>query len=774
MGHLHPRRTHPSAGRDAAQLLQRRLPVRRVHRRRSRKLPADPTRSNDYDQRGYIPDVGFEINRGWKDGNRIILVGKNPNQSAIIDVSNPDAPLIVRRLTLQAEPKAVQTLSRLAAIANTTDGLALATLSDPPTLDTFITLPAGPAVDVALLPGYAFVADEAGFAIINIAMPPIIRAERITFHWNAPDATVTGTAGAIASTATPLTAELRNAASGAIVPFTINADGSFSATIAAAPGETVILTATDALGRTSDPLPVGTAPFGEATIVPFTPDMTGVESDFEARNIVLSGNRLFVTSDYAATSRSYFSPAVEFDISNPSQPVFVRAHGETAAGDLLYGASDLLVHRNALYAFAADGLFALDLATPNAQITKPLGSNAQSVAGIALGDYLVTSPYYGDDGGLQLWDVTEPLHPRFVRDYSGFGTKQFTGFALLGGDYLVAVEPEQENGGTGRDVVLIDRRDPTALRVVSRLEIPNFDARRVFAAGTTLYVHESGGRVAVVDASNPSAPVLLRILQGYGANGFASVPNTSQLAMAGGDGLALLDITVPGNPAVIGAQSVGGRPGISPGRPTPTTWPPRRASPSSRLHRRAGDRPQPHHRARTRLRQRARSRPGRRRLGQRSARRRDPQRQQRHRGRSHRRRGRFVHHLHYRHGGRLTHHHRDRSGRPSRRAGRSRPGSRRGRVVHRHHRRDGGSGLRPEADDRQREPPDRHRRSRRVFLRSRSRRSVRHDRSGRRCTPGPSVSGTAVHAISSPGTATCSPSAGARWRRRCRDAAEDR
>ena len=58
--------------------------------------------------------------------------------------------------------------------------------------------------------------------------------------------------------------------------------------------------------------------------------------------------------------------------------------------------------------------------------------------------------------------------------------------------------------GVGHDVVVIDRRNISALVKVADLDIPNFDAQRGRLSGNLLYVGGSGGGLAIVDLTNPA------------------------------------------------------------------------------------------------------------------------------------------------------------------------------------------------------------------------------------------------------------------------------
>src|SRR5207248_809190 len=86
---------------------------------------------------------------------------------------------------------------------------------------------------------------------------------------------------------------------------------------------------------------------------------------------------------------------------------------------------------------------------------------------------------------------------------AGVSAHVFTDLQLLGTDYLIGISPS----GNGRDVIVIDRRDVGALKKVSELQIPNFDAFRGVVSGAKVYlVSQTTPQIVVVDLHNPAAP----------------------------------------------------------------------------------------------------------------------------------------------------------------------------------------------------------------------------------------------------------------------------
>jgi hypothetical protein len=115
--------------------------------------------------------------------------------------------------------------------------------------------------------------------------------------------------------------------------------------------------------------------------------------------------------------------------------------------------------------------------------------------------------------GLTFFDFTDPMNP------SAIGSVALTG--VSGGDYdnaawmLSWAWPYVYVGGTGNGIIVVDARDPTQPKEVSRITVPDLGGFRigpVYAAGN--YIVGSGmdampTKITVLDAGNPTKPLLL-------------------------------------------------------------------------------------------------------------------------------------------------------------------------------------------------------------------------------------------------------------------------
>jgi MYXO-CTERM domain-containing protein len=115
--------------------------------------------------------------------------------------------------------------------------------------------------------------------------------------------------------------------------------------------------------------------------------------------------------------------------------------------------------------------------------------------------------------GLTFFDFTDPMNPAAI------GAVALTG--VSGGDYdnaawmLSWAWPYVYVGGTGNGIIVVDARDPSQPKELSRVTVPELGGFRigpVYAAGN--YIVGSGmdampTKITVLDAGNPKAPVLL-------------------------------------------------------------------------------------------------------------------------------------------------------------------------------------------------------------------------------------------------------------------------
>ena len=466
---------------------------------------------------------------------------------AIVDVSNPLNPILKTFVATNGGASGVDALANDVFVANGTAGVAVVNASDPAnaTLAGSIAI-TGNARDVVMQGEYAYVASEDTLSVFAAGTSPKITPSLVTLtRDSATNARVTGARASVTGHA-PLTIAITNQTTNATVSgVSVAGDGSFSATIPAVSGDVIAITATDGSSHTTSALVLGAVPFGSAvTTSVISPSTTGVDGTFRARIMEVEGNNLIVASWFGANS----DKVVHYDISNPLAPRFV----DTTVGNNNF-ITDIAIKNGYAYV-AEDDLRVINLNVTPAQLIIPdRGTDNYTIAVAVDGTYcfVATDPLVGR---IQLFDVTNPNAPRWLRNQDLGGGANFQKLIPLGSSYLIAVTPQGSN-----DVWIIDRRDVNNLKTVAQLQIPQLFGNGARLVGNTLYVTQRGtGLVAIVDVSNPLAPSLKNVITTPGASlGFDGAGTT--LAVGdGGVGVSFIDVSNVASPKIIGSQPTPG------------------------------------------------------------------------------------------------------------------------------------------------------------------------------------------------------------------------
>src|SRR5439155_26733396 len=90
------------------------------------------------------------------------------------------------------------------------------------------------------------------------------------------------------------------------------------------------------------------------------------------------------------------------------------------------------------------------------------------------------------------------------------------------------------------------------------LDIPGFNAYRGTVVGNLLYVTGVGGGLAIVDLTNPAAPVPLATFPSLAAARHVDVAGTTVAVANGSNGISFLDAANPSLPKLIAAQAMQG------------------------------------------------------------------------------------------------------------------------------------------------------------------------------------------------------------------------
>ncbi|HUJ13824.1 MAG TPA: Ig-like domain-containing protein, partial [Thermoanaerobaculia bacterium] len=345
--------------------------------------------------------------------------------------------------------------------------------------------------------------DSASTLVTGNLAPPVVTSSLIAIQPAALGFAVIGRAGAVSDPDTPIVVTAKNARTGGT--FIVNAlpDGSFAIPIAGSANDAFTLTAKDShrFPLQSPPIDIGTLPGGTPAVTQVAQTVWSVDSSFAARTLALDGRTLAVAS-YPVGGGGSSDRLVVLDLTNPAAPSLVRTVA-TGAG----GIRDVVVQNG--WAYIASGRFCtLNLTNPSASplITSETCGGRSAVA-VSGGYAFVADTGCNLNGGIWVYDVTNPAAPRFLGTQAVAGTSghDFTDLQLFGTDYLVGIS----NSATGRDVMIIDRRDVNALKKISELQIAGFDAFRGVVSGTKLFVvSQTAAQAVVVDLQNVNAPAV--------------------------------------------------------------------------------------------------------------------------------------------------------------------------------------------------------------------------------------------------------------------------
>jgi len=490
-----------------------------------------------------IGGAAFSGFRGKVVGNTLYIAGQTGGV-AVVDVTDPANPVFQKIMATAGTAFGTGGSGNLVAIADGGAGVTFVDGSNPANPQIIGTQPVGgTAFSLVFNRGNIYVANEQGVAVIrNVGTAPIITSSLVTISSDGVGhATVTGGASAVTGTGS-LLLDVKNTRSVAAVSgASVAGDGSFSVTLDALPGDGVTVEATDAAGRKSGAVYVGTVPFGSSIGTVIVPT-SQTQVNFHPRTIATDG-KFAVVGGY---NDSGTTKVAIYDVTNPANPVFQRA---VAPND---GPVDAVGISNGYAVIAADDLTLLDLNNPaSTPVVLPDAGNTETDVVVSSNGLVFTTTPHFTQGRVRVYDISNPTAPFVVRDEVTVSGANFTGLTAFGEDYLIGT-------GAGHDVVVIDRRDPDAMTVVKDFDVPAFTGFRGKVVGNTFYLAGSSFGVAVIDLTDPKSPVLKTILQTTGdAYGIDAAGST--LAVADGTaGVSFLDITNPVAPQFLGTQVTGG------------------------------------------------------------------------------------------------------------------------------------------------------------------------------------------------------------------------
>jgi len=484
-------------------------------------------------------------------GDRLYVTDRGGSAGvAIIDLSNPQAPVLISRTPTGGPNFGVDVSGTTVAAGDGSLGASFldTTNAASPQFAGSQAIP-GTTWDVRFANGALYVAHESGISVVaDVAAPPTIVTSLAPVTRTAGGAVVTGAAHAVAGQGSAFTVSLTDTVTGTTTNgITVAADGSFTATLpTATPGHTILAQAFDAAGRASTKYALGQVPFGSSVVTRQTPlAMVNNDAGYRSRLMQVEGNTLVVSSWEGARS----DKVLRFDISNPNAPVLVDT--TSANNNYIW---DIALKNGYAYV-ASDDLRVIDMnVTPSRLILPDRYTDNYTISVATDGRYV----FVGTDpavGRIQIFDVINPQAPHYLRNQDLGGGANFHRLLTFGTDYLIGLNPTSST-----DVWVIDRRDVNNLKIVSQLPIPAFSASNAKLVGNLLYVtgRGLGQAVAVVDLTNPAAPVLRSTTSTRGYTFGADASGTTIAVGDGSPGITFLDASDPAAPRVLGTQFVGG------------------------------------------------------------------------------------------------------------------------------------------------------------------------------------------------------------------------
>jgi hypothetical protein len=484
-------------------------------------------------------------------GDRLYVAGVSGGV-AVVDVANPAAPVYVTTLSSPAAARSIDIAGSVLAVANGTNGVAFVDVTTPaaPSLLGAHATP-GHAWEAVLSRGAMYVVTDTGVtAVANVAVPPMLNESLLTVSPAATTTTVTGSAQALTGIA-PISVQIVNDATAtAGTAASVSSDGSFTASVAATPGQALSLKATDAAGRVSV-RKLGTT-FGVTTTFAANQSVTSVDVNYTARRLATDG-----TFTFASTGSTYATPLGTSANMLLFRPGLATALVPTGAGAI----TDVKISGGFAYFAGTNMLATIQLSDPTLATHLPSGSNPTGgdLAIALIGNYAVTSEYaWFNDGRVNVYNVTNPAAPVAMRQQRvATASILYRALVPMGTSYLIAITPDKP-GNVGHDINVIDVSNIDNFVLKVDLDVAGIDAIDGVLDGTTLYLTGIDGALAIVDLTNPLVPAVRSVTKLPGNSRGVAVSGTNELVVADATSLTFVNVANPAAPVVLGRQKLAG------------------------------------------------------------------------------------------------------------------------------------------------------------------------------------------------------------------------
>jgi hypothetical protein len=413
----------------------------------------------------------------------------------------------------------------------------------------------GTAWDVRVGRGVVYVAADGGVAVIgasDITVEPTIDARAVTVQTDGTTtATITGAANAIGS-GNAATVHVTSGAN-TTINATVDAFGAFTAlTLTAPPGGALVAHVDSASKSTQRPL----SPVPFANTVASYAMTTAKSGDANARfrRIAVDGTRLVATHGYPYNSYYYTPEPAGSDalfIFDTTQPIATQTPVIVRVGSHI---QDFVVANGVAYVAAGDFL-TVDLATTAVHRVTGHGGALRAVA--ISGNYAFAGGARAGsatDAPLQIYDITNPAAPAFVREQVIVAGEEVWGIRALDARYLAFF-----TDGSDGFLRIVDRQNINTLAPAASLS--SIYVAGGVVSGNTFYVYGDYSGVTAIDITDRTHPAIVGSVDTqFGASSIA-ISGTNELAVADGvAGVTFIDAADRTALHIKGTQQLPGAP----------------------------------------------------------------------------------------------------------------------------------------------------------------------------------------------------------------------
>ncbi len=554
----------------------------------------------------WTPDTGaqdlqYNTSALWASAKGVEVVDKYafcayPNGLVILDVSDPQNPILVSRTFCRGTGSDVDVWGNYAFLTDTWAGLQIINISDPyyPVIEARYET-TGRALAVTLSDGYAYVSEQRDFyngylLILDVSTPnnPQYTGQFNTTGSSGQCTIIGNYAYIVGATYEIEIVDISNPTYPTLANFFELGCASERVFVS---GDTAYLISHCGGGK--HPADEWAKLFILDVKNPAEPFIIG-EYEFEDYTfgpVVVSGDYAYLNGSESANSA--MQQILVMDVSDPAQPAAV---GEFKTSGFL---RDLTIIDNLIYAAqGSGGLGILDICVPSVPVMVGRWCEADMPTHLAITDAIA----YVADGksGLQIIDLSNPLQPTRIGRLSIPGSqKQIEVYGDLAFsidvnnalhiiDLTDPIDPEVVSHIEGQiramsivddyaylvmaaqGLAIYDISDPYHPTLVQTCSVPG-QSVEIHVEGDFAYICSTDEGLQIVDISNPTAPEVRgsytheneRFIQLAVADSYAYIPTVESIPMVGNGELFVLDVSDPDYPTYVMTLPIDCRPDVA-------------------------------------------------------------------------------------------------------------------------------------------------------------------------------------------------------------------